>query len=256
MPLVSEVVGLLGVFEILRALSEAPGKGMTEGAVYALAASAQRGESRTVVDELVSASLLRKDGHHFRLTSLGIRTYLLLEALNGGDISHLFSRLGRMDGVPPMYELVRQGMTESFLEGLVTRPGFGRLYICSPWINLTRRAKGCLAHAVLQIEKRHRMRPEILAITRPSPGDKSEAPETVKPLKDLGATVFLHPRLHSKLYIREPGSCGGILQAVVGSQNLTCSMNLELGIRINADSHIINQLIQYFWEVSSYCAEA
>jgi hypothetical protein len=43
---------------------------------------------------------------------------------------------------------------------------------------------------------------------------------------------------------------------VVGSQNLTCSMNLELGIKINSDSHIINQLIGYFWDVSNYCVEA
>ena len=92
-------------------------------------------------------------------------------------------------------------------------------------------------------------------ITRPSPKTKNDLPESVRPLVDLGANVFLHPKVHSKLYIREPGTEGGLLLAVLGSENLTRSVNLELGIRINADDNIINKLIRYFWEVSSYCVE-
>jgi len=145
-------------------------------------------------------------------------------------------------------------MTERFLESLVLRPGFGRLYICSPWINLTRKAKGYLAHAVFRAEKRYKCAPELLVLTRPWQ-DANTLPESLESLRDLGATVFLHPRLHSKLYIREPGPEGGVLAAVVGSQNLTRSVNIELGIWINADSVLIHQLIRYFWEVTNYSEE-
>jgi hypothetical protein len=199
--------------------------------------------------------LVRREGHQFRVTVFGARTYLLLEALNGGDVTHVFNRLTQLGEVAPMYELVRQGMAERFLQTLVTRPGFRRLYIASPWINLSRRARGFLLHAVHQCERRHGQAPELLVMTRPGRTGSPRIPESVKPLEELGATVFLHRRLHSKLYIREPGTTGGVLLAIVGSENLTCSAHLELGIQVNSDSRLINQLIRYFWDVSSYSSE-
>jgi hypothetical protein len=48
---------------------------------------------------------------------------------------------------------------------------------------------------------------------------------------------------------------GGYSMAILGSQNLTRSNYLELGIRINSDSQIINKLIAYFWELSYTCVE-
>lgn len=256
MSLLSEIVGFRSAFNILCALDKAPVKGISWQALHAMASSdSGPDKAEEIIDQLLSSALIRCEGHYIRLTTFGVKTFLLLEALNGGDISSLFGRLSQLGEVAPTYELVRQGMTEKFLESLVTRPGFCRLYICSPWINLSRRARGFLVHAILQIEKRRRKAPELLVITRPDPQARTTAPATVKPLVDLGASVFLHAKLHSKLYIREPGSEGGLLLAILGSENLTRSMNLELGIRINSDSSIINKLIRYFWDVSSYCAE-
>ena len=43
--------------------------------------------------------------------------------------------------------------------------------------------------------------------------------------------------------------------AIVGSQNLTRSNHLELGIRVNNDSRMIDELIRYFLELTSYSTE-
>ena len=72
---------------------------------------------------------------------------------------------------------------------------------------------------------------------------------------DLGATIFLHRSLHSKLYIREPGANGGSLLAIVGSQNLTRSNYLELGIQILGDSTLVQNLVRYFFDVTNESVE-
>jgi len=178
-----------------------------------------------------------------------------LEALNGGDLRDIYRRLSRIDNTLRVYELIREGMTKAFLQNLVERPGFGRLYICSPWISLDRKQQELLFHAIIQVEQRRGTRPEILVITRPD--EKTGlVPATVKPFQDLGATLFLNRRLHTKLYIREPDTSGGYTMAIVGSQNLTKSNYLELGVRINSDSQMITQLIAYFYELTNHSHEA
>ena len=182
MSLLSEIVGFRSAFNILCALDKAPVKGISWQALHAMASSdSGPDKAEEIIDQLLSSALIRCEGHYIRLTTFGVKTFLLLEALNGGDISSLFGRLSQLGEVAPTYELVRQGMTEKFLESLVTRPGFCRLYICSPWINLSRRARGFLVHAILQIEKRRRKAPELLVITRPDPQARTTAPATVKP---------------------------------------------------------------------------
>src|SRR5437867_2721150 len=47
----------------------------------------------------------------------------------------------------------------------------------------------------------------------------------------------------------------GLSMAIVGSQNLTRSNHLELGIRVNNDSRMIDELIRYFLELTSYSTE-
>jgi len=204
------------------------------------------------IGDFVAAGVLQRDADRIRLTSFGLRAAMLLEALNGGDLRDLYRRLGAIDSTLRAYELVREGMTETFLRNLNDRPGFGRLYFCSPWINLGRREQEMLTHAVIAAEKR--ATPEILVLTRPANGEKVPAP--LRDLQGLGGTVFLNPRLHTKLYIREPDASGGYTMAIVGSENLTRSRYLELGIRINNDGQIINQLVRYFWELASWSQEA
>lgn len=254
MAMLSEIVGFRGVFRALQALNTSPADGLPCAAVESI--MAEDAGDRTAPDlleQMLSAGVVREKGHRLQLTTFGTRTYLLLEALNGGDLRQLFGRMREVDASTSMYQLVRQGMTERFLESLVTRPGFGRLYICSPWINLSRRAIGFLTHGVHQMEKRHGRCPELLVITRPT---EAGVPDGALALRDMGATFFFHSRLHSKVYVREPGIEGGTLIAVVGSQNLTKSSNLELGIWIDSDSYFINQLIRYFYDLSNYCVES
>ena len=163
-----------------------------------------------------------------------------------------YQRLGNLDNTLHSYQLVREGMTASFLENVNARPGFLRLYLCSPWIGLSDRNRALLVHALHMAESRGE-RPELLVLTRP--GADGSAPSGIAPLQELDATVFLNPRLHTKLYIREPGKRGGYSMAVVGSENLTRSNYLELGIRINSDSTMIDKLIAYFWALSTESVE-
>lgn len=208
-----------------------------------------------VVDELVEARLLQQQGSGMAISRDGQRASLLIEALNGGDIERTYARLRQVNGLGSMYELVRQGMTTKFFESLMERPGFARLYVCSPWINPSDREASILRHASLQMERRSGRPPEVFVITRPPEHQPRGAEEGIRPFRDIGARVFLHSRLHSKLYIREPDANGGYLMAIVGSENLTRSNNLELGIQINSDGRLIDQLIAHFWELTTYTQE-
>ena len=69
----------------------------------------------------------------------------------------------------------------------------------------------------------------------------------------LGAEIVVHEKLHSKLYIRDPGAAGGLNQAIFGSENLTSKRNIELGIRITNDTVMINKLIRYFFDIYQQC---
>ena len=204
-------------------------------------------QPRHTFEDLVAAGVLQVLGVDFGLSTFGIRTVVLLEALNGGDLRLAYDRLSNLDGTLHSYELVREGMTDAFLQNVNARPGFVRLYLCSPWIGLSDHNRNLLVHSLHSAEASGE-RPELLVLTRP--GGDGSAPSGIAPLQKLGATVFLNPRLHTKLYIREPGRRGGFSMAVVGSQNLTRSNYLELGIRINSDSAMIDRLIAYFWSLS------
>jgi hypothetical protein len=252
----SETVGVRGAYETLRSLEVSSVTAYSAEQIEALMEQCGIDEPQANLENFVAANLLHRDGDQFGLTTLGIRTCLLLEAINGGDLKDIYRRLSRLDTSLRMYELIREGMTKSFLQNLCDRPGFGRLYFCSPWINLDQRQQDMLAHAVVQVERRRGNRPEILVITRPEKGTDRAIPATLKLFQDLGATIFLNKRLHTKLYIREPDTSGGYAMAIVGSQNLTRSRYLELGIRINSDGQMIDQLIAYFLELTSYGYEA
>jgi len=205
-----------------------------------------------LLEDFLASSLLQRLGDGIGLTTSGVRALLLVEALNGGDLRDVYRRLSAYDSTLRMYELVREGMTGQFLGSLIDRPGFARLFLCSPWIRFDARQKQMLAHAVIQEEKQG-MAPELLVITRPETGVDAQAALHV--LRKLGASIFFNTRLHTKLYIREPGQSGGYSMAIVGSQNLTKSQYLELGIRINADGLLVDQLIAYFWKLSNSSRE-
>ncbi len=253
MPYLSEVVGVPGAFETLQLLAQSSETAFERETLSETMRTSGVEDADGAIADFVSSGILQGDGDQLRLTTLGIRSALLLEALNGGDLWELYRRLRTIDSGLRAYELVREGMTGAFLRNLNDRPGFGRLYFCSPWINLGHAEQSYLTHAVHMASRRQE--PEIVVMTRPEDG-AGTPPASLAPFRALGASVFLHPRLHTKLYIREPDASGGYIMAIVGSQNLTRSRYLELGIRINNDSEIIQQLVRYFWELTSWCVEA
>ncbi len=209
----------------------------------------------TLVQDFVAAGALSHQGERLALTTLGIRARLLLDALNGADLKLVYQRLADVDSSLRMYELIREGMTWTFLRNINERPGFQRLYFCSPWINLDARQRGALQHAVYEAESARSGSLEVLVITRPEQRTTNVAPASVEVFRELGASIYLTPRLHTKLYIREPNRNGGYAMAIVGSQNLTRSKYLELGIKINSDSQIIMQLIRYFHQIAHQSQE-
>ncbi len=256
MTLLSEVVGRPGAFQALRELERQTSVTAFDPEDIA-AVMLREGivDPATAMQDFIAFNLLHQYGDRIGLTSTGIRTFLLLEAMNGGDLKETYRRLSRLDSTLGAYELVREGMTRLFLQNLNDRPGFGRLYFCSPWISLSPEDRGLLMHAVMHATGRGREF-EVLFITRPRQGTQDAPPDGLQPFEELGATIFLVPRLHTKLYIREPDANGGYSMAILGSQNLTRSNYLELGIRVNADSSMIQQLITYFWDIANEALEA
>jgi hypothetical protein len=250
----SETVGIPGAYEFMRELESSSITAFSIDQLTGIMAKNGMTNPDSSIEDFVATNLLHRDGDRFGLTTLGIKVCLLLEALNGADLRDIYRRLGRIDNTLRVYELIREGMTKTFLQNIAERPGFGRLYVCSPWIHLDRKQQELLTSAIVRVEQTRGTQPEILVITRPD--EKTGLiPTTVKPFQDLGATIFLNRRLHTKLYIREPDTNGGYMMAIVGSQNLTKSTYLELGVRINSDSQMIGQLIAYFYELTNHSHE-
>jgi len=250
-----ETLGATGALDALKQIESSPSTAFSAGDLRRLMDQSGAQDSKALLQDFVAANLIHRDGNRFAMTREGIRASLLLDAINGADLKDVYRRLSQLDSSLRMYELIREGMTKAFLRNLNDRPGFLRLYVCSPWISLDKKQIGLLTHAVVAAERSRGQRPELLVITRPEDKTDDVVPSTVKPFQDLGATIFLTKRLHTKLYIREPGRSGGYSMAIVGSQNLTRSNYLELGIRVNADGQMINQLIRYFLEITNHCQE-
>jgi hypothetical protein len=250
-----EVMADQGALEFLRDICG------SEGAAHPapiIAASMHRAgviDSNRLRDEMLAAQLLQRLGEGFGPSRHGRRVSLLLDAINGGNLEDIFTSLRRLTDLPEAYELVRNKVTALFFESLYQRPGFQRLYICSPWIHLSKKEIAILKHALVRMQEKAPPFPEIRVITLPDSELTGEQRWGVKPLTDLGAEVVCHPRLHTKLYIREPGAAGGPLMAIVGSKNLTQTNNLELGIQINGDTRLIYDLIRYFYDLAAICKE-
>lgn len=206
-------------------------------------------------DRLVHFNVFHAIGDRYGLSQNGRKLSLLLSAINGADLDDVFRRIRRIDGYDFAYELVRQGMTSRFVDSLLEKPGFSTLYICSPWINPSDRQVRKLNYAMIEQQKRSGIAPDILVITRPSKDQPRGTENGLEPFRKLDAKIFYNKKIHSKLYIREPDSAGGVLLGIVGSQNLTRSTMLELGILVKNDDQIVNQLIAHFMDLSNISEE-
>lgn len=252
MPHLSETLGRTGTFCVLSSLERSGQSFLNRGEVQTLMTECEVEESEDMLEDLVATGMLHRASDAFYLSRFGLRTTILLRTVNGGELSDAFRQLSRIDSSLGAYELVRDKMTTVFIRSLTSRPGIGALYFCSPWINITEKD---FEHIRRSVERARPRAPDIFVITRPDPITNG-MPDGAKPFRELGADIFLHPRLHTKLYIREPGLQGGYAMAIVGSENLTRSRYLELGIKVNGDTAMIQQLVRYFFELTNRSTEA
>jgi hypothetical protein len=219
-----------------------------EPALYAhLLRACGSADPDTMLDDLRVAGFFASRPPGLGLSTKAHRTLLFCSGALGTSSASVFDELRTIESTLHRYDLVREGMTSRFIKGLLTEPGFQRLYICSPWINLQKDDLGRLAMALDKARRTLARAPEILVLVQ-----TPKIPElrtTIDFLRQFGAEVVEKPRLHSKLYMREPGPSGGLSLAIVGSENLTRQKWIELGIEIRNDSHILSKLRSYFFDV-------
>jgi len=181
------------------------------------------------------------------VSTRGHRTLLFTSGALGTPTDAVVRELRTIERSSMQYELVREGMTSRFIKGLLQEPGFQRLYICSPWINLQR---DDLARLTVALDRAQRVlpRPPELHVLVKTP-ETPQMQEGLERLRSLGAVISEKPKLHSKLYMREPGPAGGLWLAILGSENLTRQKWIELGIEIRNDSDLLARLRSYFFDV-------
>jgi hypothetical protein len=210
-----------------------------------------------VKDQLTQVGIIFEEGKMLYLSPKGHRTFLLLKALNRGDLKDLVHNLRKIDPTLFPYEIVTEGMTAAFIDGLASLPTFRRVLICSPWVYLKRKILQKFCYAVYKAqEKNPTDKVDIIFIARPlekKDPNYGKFLECFQELIKVGVEIVVRERLHSKLYIRDPGSSGGFSEAIFGSENLTSKRNIELGMRITNDSIILNKLITYFFDLYHEC---
>lgn len=167
--------------------------------------------------------------------------------IEGSSIVDAIDRLYEIDPLAKRITLVREGMTDAFLHLVRKLDTIRRIWICSPWVSLS---KDRLRDFVIGIERAKRdtgFVPEITVVTRPVQdqplGDKNE---TLAYLGRVNAVIKYKPNLHSKLYIVETAGTPPQRQAFVGSENFTKPRYQEVGIRVNNDNLLIDDLVRYF----------
>src|SRR5437867_5883344 len=141
-----ETFGVSGAYEALQQIERSRLTRFSTVEVRRLMTDSGVSDTKSLLQDFVGANVLHHDGERFALTRQAVRTCLLLEAINGGDLKDIYRRLGQLDSTLVMYELIREGMTKTFLRNINDRPGFLRLYICSPWIHLDKKQAGLLTH--------------------------------------------------------------------------------------------------------------
>jgi hypothetical protein len=177
------------------------------------------------------------------LTRAGGMHALLVKALNGAPIDPILRELARRYGTSK-YQLIEDNMAREFLRRVQARPGFGSLYICSPWIGFDEESEA-LIRSIAQ-DERNGGTLTVNVLTRPK-----QAQGGIEILRSLGATISFRSSLHTKLFIREPGKSGGTSLAILGSQNLTRSTYDELGIAVVNDGVVNARLIAYFKQIAA-----
>jgi len=248
----SNVVGQAGVYQLLEDIlnrQEVP-----ESDMPLLAADRGIASLEKLIEDLIQRMLIQKAGSYFYLTDQGRRVWHLMRGINGANIANVIHHLTLLDPHLRPYEIVREGMTSQFICGLLSQPDFKRILICSPWLHLRDKMLRKFYQAVYFAQEKGEI--EVVVISRPL--DKRASGyqaffKTFSALEKIGAEIVTHDDLHAKIYIRDQGPAGGLRLAICGSENLTGSRNIELGVRITNDNVIINKLISHFFEIYNMC---
>ena len=236
-------LGQPGVFECLQFLHH--GMVASRDAVTAHLVKSGAHDPQGVLALLTNSGQLSEDrSGRLSLTQSGRRNRLLLAAVNGTPLEDVMHLLATESAPSPAYYLLTHDMTDHFVMNLHDRPDFARVYICSPWLAFERTTLDYLVHALALASRQQS--PRLYVLTR-----GRQSPQGVDALRRLGADIVFREQLHTKLYIREPGPAGGPLLCVLGSQNLTRSKYIELGIAVRNDSVITSRLIAYFYMLHS-----
>jgi hypothetical protein len=254
MTLVTALAGVLGAAEALREASRWSETAFSVDTFHERLALLRVENPSAVADILLHNNYLSRLGTDVAISAAGRRLAVLLDAIETGNITDAFDRLGRMDALDQRYELVREGMTEQFVDSLLYRPDFGRIYIASPWLNPTPKQLAKMKAAVDRLRSLGQ-KVDISVVTRPPDASPPGSVNGLSTFRALGARIFFNRRLHTKLYVREPSVAGGLLMAIVGSQNFTRSTHIELGIKITSDTRLIQQLIAYHFDLCTHSSE-
>lgn len=251
----SEVLGNPGVFGFLRELQTL--QSVEKDNISGLLSSSGIKTPDLMLDHLSQISVIFEADRKVYLSPKGHEMWWLLQALNGGDLKDAFQHLRQLNPDLFPYEIVTEGMTSQFIHDLASNPKFRRVLICSPWVSLKRKALQKFSYAIYKAQEISPInKVDIILIARPIKQNDPRYESYIdlfNSLKKIGVEIILHGKLHSKLYIRDPGTFGGISQAIFGSENLTGKRNIELGIRITNDTEIINKLIAYYFNLYQEC---
>jgi len=258
MPVVSHVLGGQQAYSLLNAIYEKQDVISREDVRSLLV---ETGASDDILLEIRDLGAVIETKKGFYVSSFGRTAILLLRALNGDeDIAQALRKIGSYSALGS-YELLTEDVTGFFLERLCMNPDFIRVLICSPWIRLEKNHLTRLEGAISQASQLYGNL-QIRVLTLPPDGYRNwpASRATFHSLIQCGAqigTLFDRAnhgyRLHTKLYLVEPGPLGGAHYAIVGSENLTGRSNVELAIKIENDTVMMRNLNLYFYALWERC---
>ena len=238
-------------FETLKFLADDPAAYVLEhlarnpGSVLSEALSSNGGSNASLEREFARRNLVAEPA--LDISTQGKVCFQCVEGIEGASVLELVDNLRDLDPAASRVSIVREGMTSKFVEFLGRLDPIRRLMICSPWINLDTSRLRKFIKAIELSERIQGYRPEISVLTRPFAYQPAgEDNQTLGYLRRIGALINFEARLHSKLYIIEAGDETTVRYAFVGSENFTKVRFQELGIFVNNDNLLIDDLIRYF----------
>ncbi len=215
--------------------------------------SVPRDELQLFVEAMTREGLLRKLTTGLHPTGKWHRARLFCDALEGAPVDRVIDELRDLDPSLNRMEVVRHGMTQRFLDEVVRQPRLGTISLCSPWLNLSEYQRQSLRAKFADDVGTGGI--DITIITRPPEGSTPWAIAAIAGthafFRGLGARMTISTKLHAKVYLRTPQFGEGDSIAVLGSQNMTKSTYLELGIYMRNERRLIKLLEEELFTIAA-----